>query len=391
TPSSSRGLSSFLRPLASLFSNIRPAEPPTERLPARLSQVTFDERIEQFPVWSPDGRRFAFSREVGAVRRLFVRNLTSGEEPPLTDGRFDAVQPDWSPDGKALLFARSQEAGRKLEPRDVFGQYDGADVWSLEMDSGKATKLIESAANPSWSPDGNRIAVDASWAGPRRLWITDRRGRNPQQATSDTSEAVVHVRPRWSPDSGRLAFQNIERTKFDIRVVELSSGRLTWITNDHVQDLCPVWCPSGRFVYFSSYRSGGINIWRVAVEANGSPRGALQQLTTGAGQDVEAAISRDGRRLLFSILKQNADLWGLPVSPESGHAAGEPEKWIASSREDSRGAWSADGNAVAFNSDRAGQMNIWIRRTGEEAARPLTRGPGGDFQPRFSPDGKTIA
>src|SRR5262249_4945923 len=106
---------------------------------------------------------------------------------------------------------------------------------------------------------------------------------------------------------------------------------------------------------------------------------------------VELAIARDGRRLLFPILKQNADLWRLPVSPESGHAAGDPEKWIASSREDSRGAWSADGRAIAFNSDRAGQMNIWIRPAGEDAARPLTRGPGGDFQPRFSPDGKTIA
>jgi len=386
----SRGLSSLLRPLTSLFSSARPTHRATERTPPRLSQLTFDEKIEQFPAWSPDGTRIVFSREAGPVRRLFVRDVATGAEGAVADDRFDDIQSSWSPDGGTILFARSQEPGRKLEPRDVFGQYDGEDIWALEVESGRATKLIENAANPSWSPDGKQIAVDASWAGPRRIWIADRRGRNPQQATSDTSEAVVHVRPRWSPDGKRIVFQNIERTKFDIRVVDLASQRLSWITNDHVQDICPVWSPSGRFLYFSSYRSGGLNIWRVPVGAEGAPSSALQQLTSGAGQDVEATISRDGRRLAFTILKQNADLWRLPVASDSGHATGQPEKVIASSREDSRGAWSADGLGLAFNSDRSGEMNIWIRGVGQESPKPVTRGPGGDFQPRFSPVGRQI-
>ena len=387
----SRGLSSLLRPLTSLFSSARPTERATERTPPRLSQLTFDEKIEQFPAWSPDGARIVFSREAGPVRRLFVRDVASGAERAVADDRFDDIQSSWSPDGGTILLARSQEPGRKLEPRDVFGQYDGADIWALEVESGRATKLIENAANPSWSPDGKQIAVDASWAGPRRIWMADRRGRNPQQATSDTSEAVVHVRPRWSPDGKRLVFQNIERTKFDIRVVDLASQRLSWITNDHVQDICPVWSPSGRFLYFSSYRSGGLNIWRVPVGADGSPLGALQQLTSGAGQDVEAAISRDGRRLAFTILKQNADLWRLPVAPESGKATGPPEKLITSSREDSRGSWSSDGQSLAFNTDRSGEMNIWIRGSGQEPPKAVTRGSGGDYQPRFAPDGRQIA
>jgi Tol biopolymer transport system component len=387
----SRGLSSLLRPLTSLFSSARPTERAAERTPPRLSQLTFDEKIEQFPAWSPDGTRIVFSREAGPVRRLFVRDVASGAERAVADDRFDDIQASWSPDGGTILFARSQEPGRKLEPRDVFGQYDGADIWALEVESGRATKLIENAANPSWSPDGRQIAVDASWAGPRRIWMADRRGRNPQQATSDTSEAVVHVRPRWSADGKRFVFQNIERTKFDIRVVELASQRLSWITNDHVQDICPVWSPSGRFLYFSSYRSGGLNIWRVAVGTDGAPSGSLEQLTSGAGQDVEAAISRDGRRLAFTILKQNADLWRLPVAPESGRVTGPPEKLITSSREDSRGSWSADGQSLAFNTDRSGEMNIWIRGPGQEPPKPVTRGSGGDYQPRFSPNGRQIA
>ena len=77
----------------------------------------------------------------------------------------------------------------------------------------------------------------------------------------------------------------------------------------------PCWSSFGKFVYFSSYRGGGINLWRVPVGPAGDPAAPAQQLTTGAGQDVQVAFTRDGRRLAFTILRQNADLWSLPVAP----------------------------------------------------------------------------
>ena len=384
-PSLLETLSAFFRPARA------PADSPAPFIPPRLSQVTFSEQIEQFPAWSPDGERLAFCRETeNGKRRIIARNLDGSEERALTDGETDDIQPDWAPDGRSIVFARGRNPGRKVEPNDVFGAYEGTDLCSLELATGRAVRLAENAANPAFSPDGSRIAFDASWAGPRRIWIANERGRNPQQSTSDDSEAVVHVRPRWSPDGNRIVFQNIERTKLDVRVVDLASKRLSWITNDHVQDLAPAWSSTG-FVYFSSYRGGGVNIWRVAVSPAGEPAGLLQQLTTGAGQDVEPAITRDGRRLAFTILRQNADIWRLPVSPESGRPAGAPEKLIATTREDSRGAWSADGKWIAFNSDRSGDMNIWLHSMEDGSSRPLTTGPGGDFQPNFSPDGGRVA
>src|SRR5262249_36413267 len=160
-----------------------------------------------------------------------------------------------------------------------------------------------------------------------------------------------------------------ERTKFDVRVFDLIKGQLHPITNDAVQDLNPCWSPSGRFIYFSSYRGGGINIWRVAMSADGSVAGVPQQLTIGAGKDVEIAISPDGKRLAFSTLKQNANIWRLPVSPETGHTTGMPEQVVVSTREDSRGAWSPDHQTIAFNSDRTGEMNIWLYSLGTGTVR----------------------
>jgi len=359
------------------------------KVAARLIQVTFARRVESFPAFSPDGARVVFSRDLGDGRKLFVKNLETGEESRLTEGDTDDIQPSWSPDGAAILFLRGR-SGKWLEPGDVFGANVEGDVWLLDVSTKTSRLLLQGADNPSWSPAGDRIAFNAGWSGPNRIWICDSRGRNARQVTTDSSEAVDHIRPRWSPDGRMLVFQYMERTKHDIRVVDVATGRHHPVTSDHVQDVMPVWSPCGRWIYFSSYRTGGINLFRVRVDETGVPLGALEQVTTGAGHDVQADIFGTDRRIVFSILKQNPNVWRLPVDPATGAPKGDPEEVTSTTKEDSRGAWSAEGGRVAFNSDRSGTMNIWVRSLDTGAERQVTRGPGGDFQPNWSPDGKAL-
>jgi Tol biopolymer transport system component len=164
----------------------------------------------------------------------------------------------------------------------------------------------------------------------------------------------------------------------------------TAVTHDDFLDVNPVWDASGRAVLFSSYRAGGINVWRVPVTREGKPSGPPVQITSGAGQDVQLSPPSSDGRLAFTVLQLNADLWRLPVDA-TGRPTGAPEPVVATTREDSRGAWSPDGKLIAFNSDRAGDMNIWIRSLADGTERQLTRGPGGDYQPHWSPDGRRVA
>jgi serine/threonine-protein kinase len=370
---------------------IRRGETTGKPLVTRLAQLTSDEAVEEWPAWSPDGARLVFSRTVGGYRNLFLKLFPSGEEKQLTHGPRDDIQAAWSPDGKAIAVVRSSTPRGKLEPGDVLGWYaDGGDVWTVNPESGQEIQLLAGAFNPSWSPDGSHIAVDASLGGPHRIWITDANGRNPRQVTNDSSEVVVHMSPRWSPDGRHLVFRRLQQQKSDIVVVDVVTGTTTWVTNDDVVDVNPVWSPSGHYIYFSSPRGGGLNLWRVRVGTDGSPASAPEQLTTGAGDDLEPSVSPDGKRLAFSVSRIEADIWRLPIAPATGKPTGEPAAMIATTRVESRGAWSPDGSSIAFNSDRLGDMNLWLHGA-DGSDRQLTRGPGGDYQPNWSPDGKTIA
>ena len=172
---------------------------------------------------------------------------------------------------------------------------------------------------------------------------------------------------------------------------DVTSGASTAVTNDAAFDLDPSSSPDGRRLYFSSNRGGGLNVWRIAVGSDGRAAGNPEQLTTGAGDDVEPTASPDGRRLAFAVRGINSDLWELPVSPTSGAPTGDPGPLVVTSRVESRGSWSPDGHTVAFNSDREGEMNLWLHDIRQGTDRRITSGPGGDYQPSWSPDGRWLA
>src|SRR5262249_40595750 len=70
---------------------------------------------------------------------------------------------------------------------------------------------------------------------------------------------------------------------------------------------------------------------------------------------------------------------------------GPPVVVVNTSREDSRGAWSPDEKWIAFNSDRdSGNMNLWLHPMDGSGDVQITRGPGGDYQADWTPDGKAL-
>ena len=326
-------------------------------------------------------------------RQLFVRTLATGEERRVTRGPRDDIQPAWSPDGRRLAFVRAAADSGKLEPADLNGWYfEGGDVWTVDLGSGAERRLVPNAFGPSWSPDGRRLAFDAAWAGPRRVWVSDSTGLNPRQLTSDSSEAVVHAGPRWSPDGRRLVFRRIEKT--DLRHHDRGrrvGGERRAVTNDAAFDLDPSWSPDGRRLYFASQpgrrdsTSGGSRsdptAGRPATPSSSPPARATTSSRPPSPDGQPARLRGSGHQ--FGSL-------GAAGLADHGRADRRPGgRWSSTSRVESRGSWSPDG--------RTDRLQLGSRRRDEPlAARRRARAPtagsradrAATISPSWSPDGR---
>ena len=142
-----------------------------------------------------------------------------------------------------------------------------------------------------------------------------------------------------------------------------------------------------RIVY-SSLRPGNWDIFYFA-SAGAAPR----RLTDHPGLDYDAALSPDGRWVVFTSERRgNPDLYALEL--DSGAQA---RLLIDSAAMEDQVAFSPDGRSIAFVSTASGNADIYVLPFNPEtpqslaAATNVTNHPGGDFRPDFSPDGARIA
>jgi Tol biopolymer transport system component len=166
------------------------------------------------PAWSPDGRKLAFTRneDVGESTTfsdddLFVMDADGDGVRQLTserDGR-SAGQPTWSPDGRRLAYidAASVPSGQPSRPGVLFVMNaDGSGVRRLGTG--------EFDVDPAWSPDGSEIAFsrchnpDSARLCSLDLFVVSPAGGVPRRLTR--TPFVFEAAATWSPDGSRIAF-----------------------------------------------------------------------------------------------------------------------------------------------------------------------------------------
>ncbi|MEZ0471998.1 amidohydrolase family protein [Luteimonas salinilitoris] len=110
--------------------------------------------------------------------------------------------------------------------------------------------------------------------------------------------------------------------------------------------------------------------------------GSSQVVTVDEGTNLAATVSPDGQAIVMDL---QGVLWRLPAS------GGKAERITDSLLEPARPDWSPTQDLIAFQAFRDGNFNIWTVRSDGEGLQRLTSGPGDHRDPRFSPDGGTIA
>jgi Tol biopolymer transport system component len=232
------------------------------------------------PAWSPDGTRLAVEyREYGVntlcgakpvhgslCSSIAIVDVATGTTEIVASEVGAPAGPSWSPDGTKIAFSNA-DTGRR-----------GAAIFVMDADGTHVRQLTHSVPtegvkwsgdlDPTWSPDGKRIAftssrdygVSGSWS--IYTVSTDRRPIPTNLIQVDGND----LQPDWSPDGGKILFLRTFVPFPDDRLYTVSADGLVQTELVRYDDAqLPQWAPDGTKIVFMR-RWGGI----VVMHADGS-------------------------------------------------------------------------------------------------------------------------
>ncbi|UYM04708.1 amidohydrolase family protein [Solicola gregarius] len=339
----------------------------------RLTSDLYD--ITQ-PQWSPDASELVFQSYRDGVFNLWTVRPDGSGLRQLTEGPYDHREPRWSPDGSRIAFSG-----------DASGSYG---IYELEVETGNVVTVVDTAEEeyePAYSPDGSAIAFAVANT---RVDVVDRRSGARETVVSVEEPDIVH-QPAWTPDGERVTYHLQSGD-----TMRLMIGEQPLVGDELAFPFQVSWLSDEEFVYTAdgqirSRRLGAGRYETIGFSAAVRPkrpryRRRRREFEDRAPQQVKGigspVMSPDGRRVAFRALN---DLWVMPLG-------GRPEPLTRDSWWKCDPAWSPDGRELAYSTDRAGTLDIWVRdlRTGND--RQLTSlGDRAALSAAWSPDGTEIA
>jgi serine/threonine protein kinase len=323
--------------------------------------IVSDSAVSQAsPSISPDGRLVAYvSPDGNDVPQIWIQPLPRGEPVRITSGEAAAFRPRWSPTGD-IVFARSRQG-----------------IWAVSYLGGTPRRLLESGLNPNLSIDGKQLVYERE----QGIWTAAADGAGARRLDHiPVKYYSIPSTPAFSPDARFVVYFSPEAgPNGDFWIAPMDGSQPPRrLTNDLREGGYPVWTADGRII-FSSARGGSRTLWQVPA-AGGEP----EPLTTGAGEDDEPDLARDGQRLVYSNVRRR---WTLVIGNAEG---GEDRELLERRTEIVFPQFSPDGRSIAFfgRNDRA--VDIFTIGSDGTDLRALTGGIELNHMPRWSHDGTWV-
>jgi TolB protein len=202
--------------------------------------------------------------------------------------------------------------------------------------------------------------------------------------------------PVTAGEPARLLFSRVGPTRIGLFLADANNSNERALLPADSLDYNPSFSADGKWIVFTSERTGSADIYRVHPDSSG-----LERLTDDPAFDDQAALSPDGSTLVFVSTREGgfANLWLQDLSSR-GRSARPIAKTNAGSF---RPSWSPDGKWIAFTSDRDTKRARWdggwefiqstalyIVRADGSSLRRLTELGGYAGSPRWSSDGRRI-
>ncbi len=220
---------------------------------------------------------------------------------------------------------------------------------------------------PSWSPDGSRIAFASQRSGNFDIYVMNADGTETQKVTS-TKQNDSH--PTWSSSGQTLAFAR----DGDVYTMSEDGSRVTRISDPLVEESDPAWSPDGTWIAYVRRTPGTPvrEIW--LMRPNGSQRHAV---TSQGARAFTPAWSPDSSRIVFSS-NADSDVYALFAVGADGKGLRSVAPTVGDNFEPS---WSPDGSRIAYQEDGA----IFTVELGGGEVEKLTDSANNDSSPVWNP------
>lgn len=219
--------------------------------------------------WSPDGRRILFT-SISSRVHVHVANVDGTGEVGVRDAAGESTQGRWSPDGRTIIYTNNDDP------------YHG-DINAVSLDGSHDRRLPSTADNwgsHDWSPDGSHIVFaklesyqvpgTSQYIRVSSLFITDSTGAQLVRLTRDTT--CMDVDPTWSPDGSRIAYTSCGDDPAGyshIHVIGADGTGAKALTSGPATEYSPAWSPDGRQIAFQRGTGNDADVWLVSADGGG--------------------------------------------------------------------------------------------------------------------------
>ena len=235
-----------------------------------------------YAAWKP---KIVFSSTRDGDSEIYVMESDGSKQVRITIDPARDYDPSWSPDGERIAFVSNRERGQEQ-------------IFVMDSDGGNPMRLTNDSTHqePAWSPNGDKIAYVRNKGG-RQIWIMDADGGNQTQLT----EVGKNGNPAWSPDGGRIAFRSLGNLAAGLFVMDKNGSNPVRLAPDMNITSNPSWSPDGqRIAYDESLGFWPSQIYVVDSDGGGEPERLTDNLPTKSNPvwspdgDTIAYAARDG-------------------------------------------------------------------------------------------------
>lgn len=378
--------------------------------PFKEISITTDEGTWMNLDVSPDGKQIVFD----LLGDIYLLPVSGGKAQLIRGGHAFELQPRFSPDGKAISF--TSDAG------------GGDNIWTMNLDGSDAKQITKESFrllnNAVWTPDGDFLIARKHFTSQRslgagELWMYHRTGGNGIQLTKRKNDQQDTGEPVVSPD-GRYVYysedvypggffqynKNPNSQIYVIKRYDRNTGRIETIVNGPGGAVRPQLSPDGTKLSFVR-RVRTRSVLYIRDLATGTQRPVFDQLS----KDQQEAWAIFGVYTNYNWMPDNKHviIWAggkinkvntatgessvIPFEATATHHITDAVQFKVDPDPDDfdakviRGAkLSPDGKTLVFNA--AGFL--YVMKFPKGKARRLTNGTDLEFEPNFSPDGKTV-